>query len=128
MLRGLDRLEQHGYAFGARRVVVLSTQSKQRLGQRLIEALDVACTQETLDHPYYSGGLRYQIWVTPQAELGTPAATSKPEPLPLIDGGAFNWLTKLVHNRRLVYVASGAGAQLMPLRFRAADARANETL
>jgi hypothetical protein len=63
---------------------------------------------ERLEHPY-SGGIRYQLWVTPPSEA---------EALPLIDGGSFDWLTKLAHNRRLVFIGSGAGSQLMPLRFR----------
>ena len=41
-------------------------------------------------------------------------------PVPLADGGAFDWLTQLTSNRRAVYIASGAGAQLIPLRFRRA--------
>jgi hypothetical protein len=39
--------------------------------------------------------------------------------IPLIDGGAFDWVAKLASNRRLVFVASGMGAQLLPLLFRA---------
>jgi len=35
-----------------------------------------------------------------------------------IDGGVFDWLAKLTSNRRAVYVATGAGAQVMALRFR----------
>ena len=48
------------------------------------------------------------LWVT------APDGTD----VPLIDGGTFDWLTKLTSNRRAVYVASGAGAQLIALRFR----------
>jgi hypothetical protein len=40
------------------------------------------------------------------------------EPLPLIDGGAFDWLAKLTSNRRAVYVTTGVGAQLIAFRFR----------
>ena len=36
----------------------------------------------------------------------------------LIDGAAFDWLEKLCSNQRAVYVASGAGAQLIEQRFR----------
>ena len=39
--------------------------------------------------------------------------------IPLIDGGAFDWLAQLSANRRAVYVATGAGAQLIAARFRA---------
>jgi len=50
------------------------------------------------------------IWVT---------ATDGGE-IPLVDGGACDWLTRLAANRRAVYVASGTGAQLIAARFRTA--------
>jgi hypothetical protein len=49
------------------------------------------------------------LWVT--AADGTE--------LPLFDGGAFDWLGRLAANRRAAYIASGGGAQLIALRFRA---------
>jgi hypothetical protein len=109
MLRALDRLEQHGYAFGQRRIDILSTPARKALGERIVDGLGALAIHKPLEHAYYSGGLRYQIWVT--AADGTE--------LPLIDGGSFDWLSKIASNRRAVYVASGAGAQLMALRFRA---------
>lgn len=110
MLAALDRLEHHGYAFGARRVALLATAERAGLADRIATGLiSVAVERKPLDHSYYSGGLRYQIWVT------QPDGAA----IPLIDGGAFDWLTKLVSNRRAVYIASGAGSQLMALRFRA---------
>jgi hypothetical protein len=30
--------------------------------------------------------------------------------VPLVDGGAFDWLARLAANRRAVYIATGAGA------------------
>jgi hypothetical protein len=109
MLDGLARLERHGYAFGARHVDLLATPARAAVADRIAGALgDVIVHRKPLDHPYYSGGLRYMIWVT------APDGGS----LPLVDGGAFDWLTQLVSNRRAVYVASGAGAQLMAYRFR----------
>jgi len=111
MLAALDRLEAHGYAFGARHVDLLATPERTALADRVAKALGgVATPPKPLAHPYYSAGLRYQIWVT------APDGTE----LPLIDGGAFDWLSRLTSNRRAVYVASGAGAQLIALRFRAA--------
>jgi len=107
MLRALDRLEQHGYAFGARRVEILTTPERQGIGDRIGESLAIAVARKPLDHAYYSAGLRYQIWVT------APDGSE----LPLIDGGAFDWLTRLAANRRAVYIASGAGAQLIAWRF-----------
>lgn len=108
MLGALDRLEQHGYAFGARRVEILTTPERQGIGDRIGESLAIAVARKPLDHAYYSAGLRYQIWVT------APDGSE----LPLIDGGAFDWLTRLAANRRAVYIASGAGAQLIAWRFR----------
>jgi hypothetical protein len=108
MLGALDRLEQHGFGFGARRVDVLATAEQERLGDRVAAELGAIARRKPLEHDYYSGGLRYQLWVT------TPDGAE----LPLIDGGVFDWLRKLTSDRRAVYVASGAGAQLIPLLFR----------
>jgi len=109
MLAALDRLEAHGYAFGARRVDLLATPARAALADRIAGALDgVPVHRKLLEHPYYSAGLRYMLWVT--ASDGTE--------LPLIDGGAFDWLAQLSANRRAVYVASGGGAQLIAFRFR----------
>lgn len=107
---GLDRLERHGYAFGARRVDVLATPARAALGDRVAAALggELAAARGPLAHPYYSGGLRYLYWVT------APDGAA----LPLGDGGAFDWLARLRSNRRAVYVASGLGAQLVAARFR----------
>jgi hypothetical protein len=107
---GLDRLEQHGYAFGARRVDVLATPERAALGDRVAAALGgvVATERKVLAHAYYSGGLRFMYWVT------TPEGAA----LPLADGGAFDWLARLLSNRRAVYVGSGLGAQLAAVQCR----------
>jgi hypothetical protein len=72
------------------------------------EQLGRLATRKALEHAYYSGGLRFQIWVTDRDGAS----------IPLVDGGVFDWLAKLTSNRRAVYVATGVGAQLMALRFR----------
>ncbi len=107
---GLDRLEQHGYAFGARRVDVLATPERAALGDRIAAALGgtVPAARRPLEHAYNSGGLRYRYWVT------APDGAE----VPLGDGGAFDWLARLLSNRRAVYVASGLGTQLVAVRFR----------
>lgn len=107
---GLDRLEQHGYAFGARRVDVLATPARAALGDRIAAALGggLPTARRPLEHAYYSGGLRYMYWVT------TPGGVE----LPLADGGAFDWLARLLSNRRAVYVASGLGSQLVAAQCR----------
>jgi len=107
MMRALDRLEQHGYHFGARRLDILARDDKRGLADRV--AADLGATRKPLDHAYYSGGVRYMLWVT--HETG--------EEMPLIDGGVFDWVATLTTNRRNVYVASGMGAQLVAYAFKA---------
>jgi hypothetical protein len=81
-----------------------------RIGRPVFEQLATGLTgsELQLEHPYHSGGLRYRIWVT--AADGSE--------IPLVDGGVFEWLAQLTANRRLVHVATGAGAQLIAWRFR----------
>lgn len=108
-LHALDRLERHGYAFPARSVKILSTPEREPLGRRVATALEgVATIAETLEHPYYDG-LRFMINASHTGGAG----------IPLIDGGAFDWLGKLASNDKLVYVASGMGSQLAAYLFRA---------
>ena len=107
MLGALDRLETHGYSFGRRRIDILATAQRAALGDRIAGALGELAARKPLEHAYYSSGLRYMLWVT--APNG--------DEIPLVDGGAFDWLAKLGSNRRAVFVASGAGAQLVALRF-----------
>jgi hypothetical protein len=103
---GLDRLEQHGYAFGVRRVDILATPARAQLGDRI--ATRVGGARKLLEHAYYAGGLRYMLWVT--ARDG--------KEFPIGDGGTFDWLAKLAANRRAVFVASGLGAQLVGAVFK----------
>jgi hypothetical protein len=130
-MTALDRLERAGYAFGARRVEVRATAAREALGDRVAEAVRAALSapaagaagdvsplaravpavvRTPLDHAYYSGGLRWVLWVT------APDGAE----IPLVDGGTFDWLSKLTSNRRAVYVATGAGAQLIAVRFKGA--------
>ncbi|MEJ7597264.1 MAG: hypothetical protein WKG01_05075 [Kofleriaceae bacterium] len=108
LLAGLDLLEQHDYAFGARRIDLLATPARAVLADRIAATLPGNITRKPLDHPYYSGGLRYMLWVT----------TPDGDAVPLGDGGTFDWLQQLTSNRRAVFVASGLGAQLVGLLFR----------
>jgi hypothetical protein len=107
MLRALERLERHGYSFGVPRATILTTSERTAVGDRIAARLDVETDRKPLEHAYYSGGLRYQIWVT------APDGAE----VPLVDGGTFDWLTKLAANRRAVFIATGAGAQLIVSRF-----------
>ena len=106
MHRALDRLEQHGYTFGARRVDILARPDREEPAKRVAAQLGAAL--KPLAQPYYSGGIRYMLWVT------APDGTE----LPLIDGGAFDWLAKLTSNRRHAFVTTGGGAQLIQMRFK----------
>ena len=105
MLARLLRLEQLGYSLHRPRVEVLVSAEKRQLGSRIADVLNTDI--QPLEHPYYSGGLRYRIWV------------SLPDggELPLADGGAFDWLGQLSSNRRAVFIGSGLGSQLIALRF-----------
>jgi len=113
MLEALDRLEQHGFVFPARRVTLLGTEARASLADRVAAALAPrAVERRPLDHRYYSGGLRFQI----------DARSASGDDLPLADGGAFDWVGTIMSNRRAVYVASGFGTQLAALRFRGPSA------
>jgi hypothetical protein len=111
---GLHRLERCGYRFAERRLELLALPERAALAARLAERLapqvDMPIEHKHLEHPYYSGGLRFTLWATP------PAAHA----YPLGDGGTFDWLARLTANRRAVYVASGLGSQLIAGAFRAA--------
>jgi hypothetical protein len=109
MLQALDRLEQHGFTFPERRITVLATEERAALGDRIAATLGrPAVARALLEHPYYNKGLRFQV----------AARSSDGIEIPLIDGGAFDWVATLTSNRRAVYVASGMGSQLVPLLFR----------
>jgi hypothetical protein len=107
-LAALDRLEQHGYAFPNRRVRLFATEARASLADRI--AADVAqapVSRATLEHAYYHG-LRFMI------DVDGPDGGA----VPLIDGGAFDWLGPLTSNHKLVFVASGMGSQLAAMLFR----------
>ena len=107
-LAALDRLEQHRYRFHERRVRILATDARAALGDRVAAALTLPVERAPLEHPYY-GGIRFMIHVH----------TRDGADIPLIDGGTFDWVGKLAANNRLVFVASGMGAQLVAYLFRA---------
>jgi hypothetical protein len=107
MLAALDRLEHHGFAFPDRRMTVLATERRAALGDRIAARLGGPVDRAILEHPYYDG-LRCQI----------SARATDGAQIPLIDGGAFDWVAKLTSNRRAVYVASALGSQLVALIYR----------
>jgi hypothetical protein len=118
MLDALDRLEQCGFAFRDRHVTVLATEERAAVADRIVAAIEdrmiasvgrPEIARAALEHRYYYG-LRFQI---------AARATDGSE-IPLIDGGAFDWVAKLLSNQRAVYVASALGSQLAQMMFRRA--------
>ena len=104
----LNRLEQHGYGFPDRILKILATPERKALGERIASAVgNTPVVFETLTHNYYDG-LRFMI----------SARAPDGEHMPLIDGGAFDWLCKLTSNNKLVFVASGLGSQLAAYLYR----------
>ena len=104
----LDRLEQHGYSFADRGVKLLSVPRFAVHAGRIAEAIgDVPVVHAPLEQEYYDG-LRFMI---------SARAPSGPE-IPLIDGGAFDWLRKLTSNNKMAFVASAIGSQLAAYLFR----------
>jgi hypothetical protein len=109
LLEGMRRLEALGYAFPEPRLRVLASAEKAALGDRIAAGIrGIAVTREPLTHGYYDG-LRFMLHVRSRAG----------DDIPLGDGGAFDWLEKLGSNRKLVFVASALGEQIIPLVFRA---------
>jgi len=107
-LSALNRLEQHGYGFPDRILKILATPERKALGERIASGLgETPVVFETLAHNYYDG-LRFMI----------SARSAGGEHMPLIDGGAFDWLRKLMSNHKLVFVASGFGSQLAAYLYR----------
>jgi len=107
-LGALNRLEQHGYGFPDRRLKILATPERKALGERIASAAgETSVVFETLTHDYYDG-LRFMI----------SARSREGEQMPLIDGGAFDWLRKLTSNNKLVFVASALGSQLAAFLYR----------
>lgn len=104
----LDRLEHNGYHFPNRNLRLLATPERMHLARRIAEAIsDMPVIVTGLEHKYYDG-LRFML------EVETPAG----DVIPFIDGGAFDWLRKLLANDRMVFVASGMGSQIAAFLFR----------
>jgi hypothetical protein len=107
-LAALDRLEQHGYSFPGRKVRVLATPANARLAEGIGTMVRSAPVEhQALEHPYYDG-IRFMI------DVRAPNGVE----VPLIDGGAFDWLRTLMSNGKIVFVASGMGSQVAAYLFR----------
>jgi hypothetical protein len=110
-LRAFDLLEQDGFSFPDRRVKLLSTPARTEVADHIERELGriVPISRGVLEHPYYTGGLRFLLSVR------GPDGRE----VPLSDGGSFDWIAKLTSRRGLAMVGSGMGAQLVPVLFRA---------
>jgi hypothetical protein len=107
-LLALDRLERHGYRFPNRRVRLLCTEGRAPLAKRIAGAIEGApVSMERLEQQYYDG-LRFMVG----------AHNRDGQDIPLIDGGAFDWLHKLAANHKLAFVASAIGSQLAAYLYR----------
>jgi hypothetical protein len=107
-LAALGRLARNGYAISACGVRLLALDRNAELAKRVAAEIRGASVEhEVLNHPYYDG-IRFMI------DVLAPDGSR----LPLIDGGAFDWLRKLTSNNKLVYVASGMGSQIVAALFR----------
>ena len=106
--QGLDRLEHRGYAFPDRSVTLLATAERAHLADRIAAELPhFTISRELLEHDYYFG-LRFMI----------SARSAHGDAIPLIDGGAFDWVAKLSANRKLAFIASAIGSQVAAFGFR----------
>jgi hypothetical protein len=106
-LAALERLGQSGYSIERRAVRLLATDQNVQLAERIAARVGAPVEHQRLDHAYYDG-IRFMIDV--RAPNGAV--------IPLIDGGAFDWLRTLCSNNKLVFVASGMGSQLIAYLFR----------
>jgi hypothetical protein len=101
-LRALDLLQQHGYNFAGRSLTLLATEARRPLAECIAAAIrGIEIQHQPLTKAYYDG-LRFMIHVNTVSG-----------DIPLIDGGAFDWLQKLSSNRKHVFVASAIGSQLV---------------
>jgi hypothetical protein len=104
----LDRLERAGFSFPNRHLALLATPERAPLADRIAKGIaGLEIERRPLEHPYYDG-LRFMLWCGAGSGGGVP----------LIDGGAFDWMGTLTANRKMVFVASGMGSQLVSVLFR----------
>jgi hypothetical protein len=107
-LAALAQLEQHGYAFPERKIKLLATERFAAHAERIAATIDgVPVIRAALEHDYYDG-IRFNVIVT------APSG----DQIPFIDGGAFDWLRKLMSNHKMAFVASAMGSQLAAVLFR----------
>jgi hypothetical protein len=102
LTRALAALEAVGIVCPVIAVKVLSIPERSGLADRVAAGIGSLAVRDELQHRYYDG-LRFMVVVR----------TASGQELPIADGGMFNWLTRLTSNRKLAFVASGVGTQLL---------------
>jgi len=105
----LARLAQNGYSVEQQAVRLFATERNAQLAERIAAGVRAPVEHQRLDHAYYDG---FRFMIDVRAPNGAV--------IPLIDGGAFDWLRKLCSNDKIVFVASGMGSQLIAYLFRRA--------
>ncbi len=103
----LDRAAAAGCRFGRRWLTVRHHPDAETLADRVGAGLRAArpgieVEREAFDAAYYDG-LRVMTWVE----------SAEGRPIPIGDTGRFDWLARLNGNRKLRFVASGFGVQLL---------------
>ncbi|MGW9167930.1 hypothetical protein [Agromyces sp. NPDC055658] len=103
-----------GLAFPGRRAVIRTAPDASALGERIRDHLaarmpHVETTGESLESNYYDG-----------LRVGFGAHDPAGDFVEIADLGRFDWVARLRDDRRLRFVASGLGIQLVPLLFAAA--------
>lgn len=109
--RLFDACEAAGYLMPERRATAFSDGARtvlaERIAARLTETLPrVELVRQPFESTYYAGV---------RVLFGARAASG--DFIPLADTGAFDWMARLTANRRMRFVASGIGIQLIPLLF-----------
>jgi hypothetical protein len=108
--RIFDAWAARGGRVSGKRILVRCTPPRALLARRALDRLATVLPHVPLEQagegpaPYYDG-----VRVT--FSIDGPGG----EPLPIGDLGVFDWMSKLTSNRRMRYVASGLGIQLLPL-------------
>jgi hypothetical protein len=109
--RLLDAYETCGYEFPNRKATLFVASAAKALGDRvrtrLMTALPgLAVEDAVLDSSYYQG-IRVLFGAT----------SDEGHHVPLADTGLFDWVAAFTSNRRMRYIASGLGLQLVPALF-----------
>jgi hypothetical protein len=105
--RALEAVRHAGIDCPDPTVTLFATPERAGLADRIASAVGRDVIRRELTHRYYDG-LRFTI----------TARNRSGDEIPIVDGGAFDWLARLTGNRKLTFIASGLGTQLLATQFR----------